>query len=433
MPTISLLSASYCSKIVRLSILIFFLHTTGTSLKAEEVLTWEQCVAEALQARPDLEASKAAVEQAEAQKTISASAELPQVRASLSTNTAGSGRGGVSTSSTYSYSLSASQLLYDGGATDKTIRASNAALDAERYGLDIASSNARLALRTAFIELLKAQKLVDLTKEIAQQRKENVELLRLRYEAGREHIGSLRRSEADLAEAEFESTQALRDLSIARMKLGSALGRKERGVLVAEGSFIVEFRFEKTPDFSALANNHPQNLQLEANVNTVSFELDASRKSLYPVLLFSSAVGRNSVDDWPDSDVDWSAGFDISLPLYTGGSAKAATAKSLGALHERRARSREGYLEILDNIEAGWKEFQDAADYLDVQKKYLDAAVIRSKIADAQYSNGLISFDDWVIIENNHIKYKKTYLNAQAQLLLAEAEWTGAKGVTLDE
>ncbi|MCW8799239.1 MAG: TolC family protein, partial [Prosthecochloris sp.] len=53
--------------------------------------------------------------------------------------------------------------------------------------------------------------------------------------------------------------------------------------------------------------------------------------------------------------------------------------------------------------------------------------------ANAQYSNGLISFDDWVIIEDNLVSSKKSYLNAEAELLLAEAQWMKAKGVTLHE
>ncbi len=56
----------------------------------------------------------------------------------------------------------------------------------------------------------------------------------------------------------------------------------------------------------------------------------------------------------------------------------------------------------------------------------------RSKIAQAQYSIGLVTFDNWTIIEDNLVKAKNNYLDAQAAALLAEAKWIQAKGETLE-
>ena len=67
-----------------------------------------------------------------------------------------------------------------------------------------------------------------------------------------------------------------------------------------------------------------------------------------------------------------------------------------------------------------------------MQKKFLEAVNERAKIASAQYESGLISFDDWIIIENNLVTYKKSHLNAQADMLDAEAYWIQAIGGTLE-
>ncbi|HQL41928.1 MAG TPA: TolC family protein, partial [Candidatus Omnitrophota bacterium] len=67
-----------------------------------------------------------------------------------------------------------------------------------------------------------------------------------------------------------------------------------------------------------------------------------------------------------------------------------------------------------------------------VEQKTLEASQERSKIAEAQYAIGFISFDNWIIIENDLVTAKKSYLQAQAAALLAEADWVLAKGETLE-
>ena len=69
---------------------------------------------------------------------------------------------------------------------------------------------------------------------------------------------------------------------------------------------------------------------------------------------------------------------------------------------------------------------------LKVQKEMLVAAQERADIAETQYSTGFIAFDNWIIIENDLVKAKKTYLESQANALYAEAEWIQAKGETLE-
>ena len=69
---------------------------------------------------------------------------------------------------------------------------------------------------------------------------------------------------------------------------------------------------------------------------------------------------------------------------------------------------------------------------MEVQKKVLDAAQERAKISTAQYAIGLLLYDNWIIIEDNLVSAKKSYISAQNASLVAEANWVQAKGGTLD-
>ncbi|HPN66660.1 MAG TPA: TolC family protein, partial [Candidatus Omnitrophota bacterium] len=79
-----------------------------------------------------------------------------------------------------------------------------------------------------------------------------------------------------------------------------------------------------------------------------------------------------------------------------------------------------------------WTSLQRALDNVDIQKQFLAANEERAKITEAQYSIGFVSFNDWIIIENNLVDAKNSYLNARANALVSEAEWIQAKGETLE-
>ncbi len=409
---------------------VMFMFVNTSSLSAVESLTWVQCVSETRQAHPDLYSAQALLQQTEADKQITEGLQLPKINLSLSSFQ--NGTSGLGSSAVTSYALSAHQLLYDGHKTSNQISSNAEAVKAAQYNYSIVSSNIRFSLRSAFTQLLKAQDLVGLTLEIAERRQKNVRLISLRYQGGREHIGSLRQAEADLAQAQFEVSQAKRGLVLAQTNLASALGRDTCQTINVQGSFKTSDSNERKPDLVQLAKNNPLFQQLDTRIIAARFDLDAARSTFSPDLYLTSSVGRSFPDRWPFDALDWNAGITVSVPIYEGGSGKARVAKARAYLSQQNAQEKSGYLQLFNILEQSWKGFQDARQLVDVQKKFLDAAIARSTIANAQYSNGLISFNDWVIIENNLVSAKKNYLHAEADMLIAEAQWIQAKGGGLD-
>ena len=184
---------------------------------AQEMLTWEDCAREAAAHNPELISAAEDVMQAKADKAIVRSAGLPQLGSSASRKKTKAATSDPRDS--YSYSLSAQQLLFDGFKLSNDVWSAKKTLSAQEYSLAVVSSNVRLSLRTAFASLLRAQELISLTEEIAVRRKQNLELVQLRYNAGREHSGALLTAKADQAQAEFEVAQAKRNLVLAQRTL----------------------------------------------------------------------------------------------------------------------------------------------------------------------------------------------------------------------
>ncbi len=396
---------------------------------AEDTLTWEDCIKEALKNHPDLISGKEKVKQTEADRDITSSARLPQVTSEI--NGRRSKAATQTETDTYSYRVTGNQLLFDGFKTASDIGAASETITAQQYNYAVVSSNTRLNLRKAFTSLLRAQELISITEEIAKRRKQNVELVQLRYEAGREHRGALLIAQADLAESVFEVAQAKRNLSVAQRELSKELGRKKLLPMTVEGTFDIKEVNRQEPDFEFLADTTPFLKELIAQKEAARFGLKSAKADYFPQVYLKASFGEVS-SDWPPEDDEWSAGLTLSFPIFEGGSRRARVSRSKSQLKQLQADERSGRDVVVLTLAKTWKTLQDATDNVSVQNKFLEAARERAKIASTQYSTGLITFDDWIIIENNLVNAKKAYLDAQANLLVAGAAWVQAKGSTLE-
>jgi TolC family type I secretion outer membrane protein len=415
-----------------IAVFLLFLSAALTDAKAEEVLTWEDCLKEAKENHPDLISAQEQLNQARADKAIARSEFLPQISSNLSEKTSQTATATATTrTETYSYDVTGTQLLFDGFKTSYSISSATEDIKSAQYDYQATSSNVRLSLRTAFVGLLKAQQLLHITEDIAARRKNNLELVKLRYEAGREHKGSLLNAQANLAQADFEVTQAGRDIDLAQRQLAKELGREESTSIRAEGELKIEFSGGENPDFERLAESNPLLQELIAKKEAARFDLKSAKAEFFPEIYANASAGRTD-SHWPPDNETWSAGVSLSLPIFEGGSRIAGVSKAEATLNQARADERSGKDSVIFTLEETWKEWQDAIDKVGVEEKFLEAAEERAKITRAQYSIGLVSFDDWSIIEDNLVSAKKSFLNARADALVKEANWIQAKGGTLD-
>jgi len=407
--------------------------------KAEESLTWKDCVLEARRDHPDLASAREKINQSQAGKMLAVSDLLPQI---TGTSTASTAKTAASKSTSpavsspkvnsYTYGLNGQQLVFDGFKTALDVEQAAKNVDSFRYNYAVTSSNVRLRLRTAFAALLRAQELVHLTEKIAERRRQNHEMIKLRYEAGRENRGSLLTAAADLSQAKFDVTQATRAIDLARRQLGKELGRTAWAPLEAKGNFSVSDRDKTRPDFDRMAETVPLLRQLIVQKEAAQYGFKSSQAAFFPQVYVSGSLGRTDAHWLPERNA-WTAGASVSLPIFDGGALVSGLDKNRALYNQAQADEKSGRDGVLLTLERTWTAFCDARDQVDVQKRFLEAAEEREKISEAQYSSGLVSFNDWIIIENNLVTAEKSYLNARADALVAEANWTQAKGETLDE
>jgi outer membrane protein TolC len=389
-------------------------------------------VQEATQKNPDLAAAREAVHRATFQYQGSFSNFLPQLsldagydRANSATNlqpfTAGS-----DIQEQYSLGLTARQSLFSGLRNKAEVSRTKAEVQASEANLLAVKAQVSFDLKSAFTQALFAQEQLKLAEAIASRRKENVRLVEIRYEAGREHKGSVLRSKAAYRQAEFEVSQAKRAVKVAQRQLARVLGRSESDEMTVMGDFKVSPP-GMPQDFHTLALQTPVYLQPAAQARAAQASVIIAWGQFYPEITATGSVSRLG-DEWPPDTNRWSVGAVFSFPLFSG--RRDYFGLQGARAEERRAQESLKSAEdrILLDLEQTLAALQDGVERAEVQKEFLNAAEVRAEIARSQYTSGLLSFEDWDLIENDLITTQKQMIASQRDMVIAEADWERAQG-----
>ena len=396
---------------------------------AEEPLTWDDCVREANQHNPDLAAANAAVREARANYFGSFSAFLPRVSASLSADqgTSKNHKSGSSLSlNERGVGLSASETLFSGFGNEANVSQQRASLQAAEASFAQTKAQVGFDARGAFAQLLFAQEQVTLAETIAARRQENVRMIELRYQAGREHQGSYLRSQAAYQQAVFDIAQAKRALAVAQQQLAKVLGRRAGPPFTMTGALNAAAAAEP-PDYDALVGQTPAHRQAEAQARGAQAGVTVARSGFFPTVSATGSLGRSG-SDWPPRDDRWLAGVMVSLPLFSGGQTWFEVQRAVAERHRFDANLKSADNQTVLALKQAFAAYQDAVGKVGVQEEFLHAAQVRDEIASSQYTNGLLSFQDWDLIEDDLIANQKSLLAVRRDAVIAEATWQRTQG-----
>jgi len=426
------------------SLIAALLIAAGSTLAStNEFLTWEQCLERTKAQSPELISARAAVRELEYGVASASSGFLPQISAS-----AGINRGqrevnsverrisGVITNDVSvtkwrdtensSAGLDLSQDLFSGGGNLASRRRALAQLDVGEEQYRGTLSDVELRTRQAYIEALYVQDLIDLTVKIEERRANNVRLIQLRFDGGRENAGSLARSKAQLSQAEFEVREARRSLTYALRNLAAAMGQMNPaagalGSLQAsrpEDLYDLQGLMMQTPDY------HIADTQIEASRQGMK----VTRSARFPQIRFNASVDLNEDSDFNRYNQGWSVGLNANMPIFTGNRINS----NVAAAKERVVQSEMDLMDTANSLMASlqqrWNSYMDAVENEATQKELFDAEMLRAEISTAKYKQGLLSFEDWDIIESNLINQGKTHLQRRRASELEQARWKNALG-----
>lgn len=399
--------------------------------QGQEPLTWRRAVELALARNPTLASARADVRQSRYFRNAAFGRYLPEVDASLSRFRDYTDE----VSYSFSHGVSVSQPIFEGGEITGDALQAWHGWQSEKWEYQDTSATVREQLRTAYVELLRLNKLLAVNRAIAARRQENADLLKLRYEAGRENEGAWRRAQAIAEEAAFSVRQTERAIESQSLALGRHLG----------GYYVVPIPLGE--DLEAMI---PASVDLPGDYVTLAEATPLMQSTMRTTDSFKAAILSQQAQLWPRVTGQWdysssgdhpsaglddstSIGFRISMPLFAGGQNVNNVLATNAQYQSQLAFARATRDLIIETLSESWAAFKNDWEDVAVRRSFLEAGRIRSEIMRTQYTNGLISFEDFDRAEEELVTAERNYVQSLADVLTSEAAWIADQGGTLEQ
>lgn len=326
----------------------------------------------------------------------------------------------------YTASLTLSQNIFAGLKDQATVDKASATLDLNQAKLMEVVARVSYNLKVAYSDLLYAQRSLRLQQEIINRRKNNLRLVELRFESGRENRGSVLLSKAYFNQAQYDEFQAQNGIHVASAQLARVIGRDEEAEFqLREDMPLVGL--DSQPNFRQLAQANPSYNQSIANVAGAQASLKEARAGWFPTLGVNASAGSFGSEWFPERD-RWSLGVSLSFPLFNGGRDYYGTQNASAALVSARSSLEDTNRQIVATLKQAYVSYKEAQMKLTVDTSFREAAAKRAEIARVKYQNGLMTFEDWDIIESDLIAREKSVLQSQRDRARAEANWNQVLG-----
>jgi outer membrane protein TolC len=419
----------------RSAVLAAILVFTGQAV-AETVMSWQDCVKKVAEGNADLAASVANVKVTQSQYSGSYANFMPQLSASAgytdssvtgTVPTPGSLTQVVSVQNQYTESLTANQSLFNGFSDVGKVRQANANLQAARAQLAMEKATLNQLLKNAFAQMLFQQKSVELNAAILKRQEDNLRMITLRYKGGNENKGNLLYQQGTLAQAKYQYEHSMRQLKNAVKQLAALWGEPNLRYLKVSGDLAWQVP-DHEPDFERMAVNNPSHVNAIEQYRASDFNVQVVDGGWMPNVGLIGSLGRVG-QTWPPQNERWSVGISLTFPFFPGTAqifaAETARAQRLQAEFQEHSTD----YKLIAGLENAYDALLDAAAQVQVNEVFREGAAARSRIANGKYGSGLMTFEDWSVIDADLVNREQNLLQSQLNAMQTQASWELAQGI----
>ncbi len=398
-----------------------------------QTLAWPGLVRQALARNPDLQEARYLVTSSARSRDIAFGDYLPSVDGGLDRNVTRT-TGTAPSQDGLGLDLSAQQSLFNGFGTTGNWLKARKDLEAVKLAYVETSAEVRYRLRSSYIDIIRLERLLATHRQIYERRKQNSDLVRLRYEAGRENLGSALRAEAITGQADFDVQQTIRLQESEALRLARESG----------GEFVYPVRAAddlekmlqtvtlKPMDYAALAEKTPKVMRLVKTAEAAKAAVVVAQSAVWPQVDGTYDYGYTG-DRASELRDESSLGLKVTVPFFNGGKNVAAIRKAKADYEAAENAAQSARDEAVALLAAAWAPYMDAIEFVGVRKKFLEAAKKRAEIIRSEYAMGLVNFTDFDAAEQENAAAEKEYVDSLANVFFQQANWEKTLGATLED
>ena len=404
---------------------------SGTAL-ADQKITFNEAIDLAIKDNLEVQASYEAYKASQFDKKSTQAKLFPKISASLSydkVNTENLATGATLTNDGYSGSLNLNQNLFNGFSDVASFKIADSNILLSEANLQETKAQISFDLKNSVANYTYAKSSLILSKDILKRREDNLSMVQLRFENGRENKGSVLLSKAYLEQAKMDYMLAKNTMNTSLAFLRRVLNLPEDAVIDITNLPSVVVPGANELNFNSLIEKTPTAKRFKATLASVSATLESKESAFYPSWDINASLGKTGQSFFPNDTNRWNIGTSLTWSLFEGGKDYYSTSSSALLVKAAEKRLENQNKELRRVLEESYSSFNEAVQSVKVSNAFLEALKVRAEISRSKYNNGLTTFDDWDIIENDLINRQKDNTSKIRNRIIAEASWEQTQGI----
>ncbi len=371
-------------------LILLFLLTLPPILNGRP-LTLEECIKIALKNNPTIKKERSIINQYKYRIKKEASSFYPTINLSGGYSYNGNDYSESGDNNNYSLSLNLNQLLFNG--LNRIYK-----YNISKYEKLIAIQNYYTAvndliynIKNNYFQILLNKKQIAVIKKIIERRKQDLVIIKLKYDAGKENSSSVMEMKADLKESEYNLLEKEEALKTIKTKISILMGEEKVYTIDTENY---------NDDFPKIVYNDiiKKNRKNYSDINRVKIEIQIEKERLksikseyFPYINLTGGYSFSDDTFFPKNK-SWNIGLNISLHLFSGFS----TPYSVNEQKNRITALNETLIETENSIKINLLELVNQYNLLKEKTKVIDlkykATLENYRLIKLQYKQGKISY-----------------------------------------
>lgn len=268
-------------------------------------------------------------------------------------------------------------------------------------------------------------------------RKEQVQLVRSRFEGGIGNELDVARAETELASTEADAASLARNRAELENALAILIGENPATFKFAAVSGAAATQWNPAPPTippglpAGLLERRPDVAEAERQLAAANARIGVAKAAFFPVLRLTGSGGYVSADvdnlfNWEGRV--WSIGPSLSLPIFAGGRNLANYNRSKSAYEESVARYRQQILVAFGDVENSLAGIQHVGEQFAAQSRAVTNARRAAELAGDRFRAGIVSYLEVVDANREALQAERGRAQLAGQRLSAAVQLIKALG-----
>ena len=332
--------------------------------------------------------------------------------------------------------LSASQTVFDFGASINRLRQSNASEEASRFSFESARQSTILLVKDRYFGHLRNLDLLEVYQEAVKSSEEQLKRTESMYEIGSVAQGDVFRARTQLGNERINLINQQNAVQNSRALLNVALGRPADAALsIADIEEVPELKSYQMDEVLKIAEEQNPELQaVEQNKRSAKIGINVARAAYLPSFTISGFYSRSNNEFnkvYADFSKNWfgSVSLGMSLNLFNGFADQASLEREQlnYRIAEEDATDRRRNLRL--EVEQALLSLQAWKEITAINGDNLVSAQEDLRLAQERYRVGAGTLLDIITAQVNVTRAKSTLVNAKYESMKAQASLEASMGV----